>query len=642
MNEFEPKQNKTKWWVAGLVTLLISSIGVAGLPPTTLSALFDTVKTTMFNFIVPNKQFTAVVGGGLIETGNTNLLSNPSFEHTVFNTGWTCTGVTPLEELSAVAHGKKSMLLAVSGNFECYQDSTINNLNALGMQFLASALIRGPTNLTGTVKVCSGTSGTTSTTNCMSIFNNGVFTLYKVPFVGGSTSNRISIVGTGSPTGNIYVDNTFMGPSDNIVSFDQTKFLGGVSYGAATAATSWRNYSGTGTLDSGTTGLTYNDTSKEINLVEGGDYKLDYSVSYAVNTTSTPDLAVGIAINGTTEQCVQTATGGNATGPRPLSTCNIKNLPPNSKIILRVYTGSSVAHAGARVDVIRFPSTGYGYSSVNADYGPTAFTPTITYQTGGATNITWTGMKSRRGKYMLLNVKGVFSSTSAAFSVPTLTIPDGLSIDTAALLIGPNSFKLNGWGSSEDAATANYYAVPDIFSSTAVVVQGLNSAGTNLIQGDISNTNPFTFNTGDAITFGFEVPISQWAQSNVMIGSFRDVVTSIGSNNSSSAGADIQAVFFGSGAGCSSSCTTGTCTICTQIGSKITSVTWQQTGWYRLNGIDGTKYICSGSGWSGTQYLIGFDDKTDSTSSYKLFQLALSPSTNTNGGLASVTCMGVP
>lgn len=99
---------------------------------------------------------------------------------------------------------------------------------------------------------------------------------------------------------------------------------------------------------------------------------------------------------------------------------------------------------------------------------------------------------------------------------------------------------------------------------------------------------------------------------------------------------DIQSVFFGTGASCGSPCTTGTCTICRQIGNKITSVTWNATGQYRLNGIDGTKYTCLGSGVaSGTYYAIT-QDLSLANASYTQIDTAA------NIGRNSVLCSGIP
>lgn len=108
-------------------------------------------------------------------------------------------------------------------------------------------------------------------------------------------------------------------------------------------------------------------------------------------------------------------------------------------------------------------------------------------------------------------------------------------------------------------------------------------------------------------------------------------VRSIGST-----GVDIQSVFFGLGADCSTVCTTGTCNICNKVGTKITSVTWNSTGIYLLNGIDGLKYNCSGSANTGSVLSAFSHARQVSTVSYA----AMETSANIRNG--SIQCIGIP
>lgn len=111
-----------------------------------------------------------------------------------------------------------------------------------------------------------------------------------------------------------------------------------------------------------------------------------------------------------------------------------------------------------------------------------------------------------------------------------------------------------------------------------------------------------------------------------------------------SVGVDIQSVYFGGNADCSATCTSGNCTICNRVGTKITSVTWFSAGAYRLNGIDGTKYNCSGTGYSNTSFWQSMaHDRPVSTSSYAHMSTgSTSSSTPVNTGYNSVTCIGIP
>lgn len=113
-----------------------------------------------------------------------------------------------------------------------------------------------------------------------------------------------------------------------------------------------------------------------------------------------------------------------------------------------------------------------------------------------------------------------------------------------------------------------------------------------------------------------------------------NAVTAKGTKN-----ADLQSVFFGAAAGCSTACTTGTCFICNQVGTKITSVTWQATGTYRINGIDGTKYNCNGTGVGGAYYAI-YQNRPGSSSTYA--EMIAGTTTAQNTAYASIHCIGKP
>lgn len=104
---------------------------------------------------------------------------------------------------------------------------------------------------------------------------------------------------------------------------------------------------------------------------------------------------------------------------------------------------------------------------------------------------------------------------------------------------------------------------------------------------------------------------------------------------------DIQSIYFGGGADCSTACGSGNCTICRQVGNKITSVSFVSTGTYNINGIDGTKYDCLGQGYRGTgstyESFIGI--LASSTASF--FRVVIAGGT-ANASYSSIRCIGIP
>ena len=137
---------------------------------------------------VPNNQVTNLGGiNALFETGNSNILANPSFEHTTTASSWTTSSGTFSQESTVVVAGKKSLKIVLSASTPVVtQDSTLYAAQfADGVQGLAYCRIKGDVSL----NVCSRQAGTTSTTNCVATSNANTWGLYKIPFILGATSN---------------------------------------------------------------------------------------------------------------------------------------------------------------------------------------------------------------------------------------------------------------------------------------------------------------------------------------------------------------------------------------------------------------------------------------------------------------------
>ena len=168
----------------------------------------------------------------LVETGNNNILSNPSFEHSTFSTSWTNSAGTFTQETSVVIGGKASAKLVLSAQtMSLTQSSTLYAAQfSDGVQGLAMVRIKSGIALS----VCSIQAGTVSTTNCVTTTTDSKWALYKVPFILGATSNGISIASSGSVTGTVYVDDAFVGATNIVQDIDQSR-IAGESYWPVTA-----------------------------------------------------------------------------------------------------------------------------------------------------------------------------------------------------------------------------------------------------------------------------------------------------------------------------------------------------------------------------------------------------------------------
>jgi hypothetical protein len=165
----------------------------------------------------PNYSVTGLGGiNALIETGNKNILENPSFEAPFFGSAppsWTSLGMT-FNTSALPLSGQKAVRVSMSSSAMAFaQDSGVSQAAfAGGIQCLAMVYVK--TTVSG-IFVSSRQNSVTSTTNRVAVNNDGKYGLYKVPFICGSGSNGISIHSNGvTVTGDVDIDDAFVGVTD--------------------------------------------------------------------------------------------------------------------------------------------------------------------------------------------------------------------------------------------------------------------------------------------------------------------------------------------------------------------------------------------------------------------------------------------
>jgi hypothetical protein len=320
--------------------LLISSIGVTGLPPTTLSGLFDSVRTTTFNFFTPNKQSTKIAGGTLIETGNKNLLQNPSFEHSTPETGWTIAPNNPLTETASIPDGLRFLTFSPSAaGFEVSQDSTIGAgaYAEGGAQGYASIKVKVDS-ADQNVVICPRRAGSIVEDLCVDAVVDGNWNTYAIPFVLGATSNGISVHAEGyvSMTGVISVDDAFVGegliPETSLVgpwiswtvgSFGFTNATGVGRYrqvGDSIEAEATITFSGASVFTTSTIGVPSGFTinTNKISSTDGGVGATYLGTSYYRDSGTPGNNTAGYVSYSTTSSIqlrTTSATGVSATAP---------------------------------------------------------------------------------------------------------------------------------------------------------------------------------------------------------------------------------------------------------------------------------------------------------------------------------------
>jgi hypothetical protein len=167
--------------------------------------------------VLPNAQAT-VQSGNLttrIESGNKNLLVNPSFEAGSLFDGWAYTGdATSDFSVSRIDGATSANITATADTFTLTQSSTLYQSQfADGIQGLASMWVKS--DHSAACEVCSVQAGTPSTVDCVEVNRDGKWGLYKVPFVLGGTSNGVQL-SCDSGSGDTYVDDAYVGAPDII------------------------------------------------------------------------------------------------------------------------------------------------------------------------------------------------------------------------------------------------------------------------------------------------------------------------------------------------------------------------------------------------------------------------------------------
>lgn len=154
--------------------------------------------------LVPAQQSTKINAyQALIETGNLNLLANPSFEHSTYSTGWTTSGsATFSAQTSSVPFGSKFAQFVTSSNTGLIsQDSTLT-ANLSGNQCVASAWVN---NTAANISVCSRVAGAV-TANCAAVATDGLWHQYLVYEPCSGTSTGVQVYATANTTGTTKVD----------------------------------------------------------------------------------------------------------------------------------------------------------------------------------------------------------------------------------------------------------------------------------------------------------------------------------------------------------------------------------------------------------------------------------------------------
>lgn len=654
-------QRETNWGVFGMnlkkslylafvFAILFASSGdsYSGLPPANIKGDSEATARTSFFTRVPNNQATAVAGvTNRIETGNSNILANPSFEHTTATTSWTTggSGFSAAADTSNYFEGVKSVAITASSSTDgTFSQSVTPTQQFGGTNFEFSCKLK--TTLS-TVELCALNGGSAvecvdvpSSSNWVPVIINGV--------APGSGSVGVQIRSDGSSTtGTINVDDCYVGPARNIGTVAQATFYGSATQPGATncvfsttgsssentynnmgsagsCASNWTNVGAVSVSGPTTTVLTLNNLppgSYQVTLVSAALNNSGGQVCNFRFTDGTTPFGYAVASSDSSDTVgpiignISYATAGNRTftiqaSATSTNQCNIQNEAVGRKIEWIVY---------------RYPTQSQQIvSAEQQDYGWTAYTPTF-QGLGSVTNIEC--FQSRVSQNLKVQCK--FTSGTATAVEARLGLPSGLtSADTSVI----PSIRMAGGKVSADAA-ATYDFWPTIQPSVSYVTFGQQNSG-----GVLTKLNGDTlFGAGVVYLVWFEIPISGWA-SNQRAPSLVGSVTSTGSGSYR-----LESAHF-SGATYTSNCTSTPCTLFGSSTGWLSSVSRSGTGLYTLNfkpGVFSAGPVCTFSCVSaGAATTNGFLDTGAPTSSSYTLATSNTSSFASADSHCEVQCMG--
>lgn len=528
----------------------------------------------------PYNQFTTTgTAERLVETGYNNLLANPSFEHSTYSTGWGALGsTTPAVETTVVRHGKKSAKLTTSsqsGNF--WFQSVTPTIQMQGMNMEYGMAVK--TSVSG-IQVCALQAGSV-VGSCSTVVADNVWRYYSVNYPGPSSGTvGVTLYAASGVTGDIYVDDTYVGQARNIGNVAQAQFIGSLKY-AGTANCTWSSSSTTLAAFSADTDCPSASVTGSVSApgtkipgavvsnLAPGTYKV--TIKTAIGKTGTQDAVVAAAVNdGTTTSPAQTFynSTNNGTVVAPLTlVAYFTYTTAQSSVTYQAYGYSQNASNAVTLEagntnrdfeitVEYVPNSSQAVATTTQSEFNETDCPTITGS--WSTNTTYTCKWYRRKNRAYFDIKVATSGAPTATNL-TVNLPSGIAIDTAKMpAYSTNEFPV-GIASVADTGVLTYAGISKINTGNVIIPFVINTASTIGSESAISHASPFTFGSGDAVYLKFDIPVSGWVDNPmpVLVGSV---------TTSSSGNYKIATVQFAATSG-------GSCTIVSQSGTEFTAAT---------------------------------------------------------------------
>jgi hypothetical protein len=572
---------------------------------------------TMEELQVPNNLLTQTdTGKYLNETGNTNLLSNPSFEHATYDTDWTYSGsATKSEETSVIFEGKKAVKIITSANtFDLSQSTTSNASNLGTVNGLVSVRVK---TTDSNVSICSLVDG--SEDRCVIASQSNAWVDYPIPVVMGATSTGVKVKSSSS-SATTYIDKAFVGvmPSNLMPDIAQAQ-IAGESYFAGTVNCAWARGSttiGAFTVDTDCPGPTvvrsnigiWQTTDADlpiqtVNSLPAGDYK----ATFIFETNMTGAATSAIAINDGTTTCFANAGNYSATASSGQTVSCTFSYTSAANRSFQLYVGSSANSVelinsrtapaiGIRFLLEYFPPVTKIYADrtdffIDASIGGASFTQ-------GSTS---TPVAPTSGSLDM-----VLNSGTARIPCSSTNVATGLTCSSGTEQVGVNfiapktgvyqfcvSMVANGGGSSFTGRLAITSNSAQTILQTGKAQSGM-SSGSNApfnlcdrfyLQAGEQTMRTFFENNG-TMQIEIDRSVSLYERtaniqvsliSSEIVGTFKNIPVV----PSAEARVDVFSFSFGT-TNATTNCSASPCSYLDQIGAAVTSVTRASTGVYTL------------------------------------------------------------
>jgi hypothetical protein len=464
-----------------------------------------------------------------------NGILNAGFEEG--KTKWTIASGTA-STTSSTPFGDKALTITASSQASTLTSSSLGSSYA-GLNCMASAYVQTSSTL---AQVCPVIDGTVSTSLCVNVNSNNALANYQIPVVCGATSTAVQIRFSSSTTGSFNVDNAFVGVSP----------VGNIS--SCSSSTNCATVFSVKTTQAGTV------SQENLDWING---------SCSSVTTGRTSCTVNSNIFTVAPNCTCTA---SITGQ--VSECQLYPDPTTSTIITQTYdhtgTGTNVDRfitcQKQGVDYTNAVATSPSINASNADFDYIAYTPSFT-GFGTATSIDFKYKRVGSDAY----INGIFTCGTTTGVEAQITLPSGLTSSTAniqTLAIAGSA------GRTGTISTTTFGNLNTLMEPTKTYFTMGDSAST---RSSVTKQNGTTVcSSGDTVRLYARIPIQGWQNSNVIIGSFANIL--IHPNVSTPKGGSAHVAGATIGTVCS-----GTCSLYNNYESMISSITRNSSGDYTIN-----------------------------------------------------------